>query len=82
MKPIQDVLNKIKWDKREKPEEYVVYYQDNVLKKFVAVRYNDILRVEEGFFVVLVAGRETEIPLHRIREVRRGEVVWRRPVKQ
>ncbi|MBI2124353.1 DUF504 domain-containing protein [Candidatus Pacearchaeota archaeon] len=28
MLPIRHLLNKIKWDKRENPEEYAIYYLD------------------------------------------------------
>ena len=43
------------------------------------IRYNDILRVEDGFIVLEREGAETNIPLHRIRKVtKKGETAWQR----
>jgi uncharacterized protein (UPF0248 family) len=76
---IDALVNKIKWDKRETPEEYSLFYIDRITKKFVEIRYKDIKRIEEGVLVLDRGGEETEIPLHRIREVRKkGVTVWKR----
>ncbi|MBI5065018.1 DUF504 domain-containing protein [Candidatus Woesearchaeota archaeon] len=77
MKPIQAFLNKIKWDKKENPEDYKIYYLD--FKKLTELNYTKIKRLDEGFFVIERNGQETFIPLHRIKKVtRKGEVVWQR----
>ena len=76
---IEDLINKIKWDERENPEDYSLYYLDRITKKLVEIRYKDILKVEEGFVVLEREGEETNIPLHRIRKVtKKGEIVWQR----
>ncbi|MBW2968049.1 DUF504 domain-containing protein [Candidatus Woesearchaeota archaeon] len=76
---IQELINKIKWDDREDPSEYSLSYIDRITLKLIPVKYTDILRVEEGFMVLMKKGEETHIPLHRIREVRKKEVViWQR----
>ena len=79
MIPIKELINKIKWDKREKPEEYTLWFLD--LDKLVEMKYTDIKKLDGNFMVVEKEGEEVEIPLHRIREVRRkGVVVWKREV--
>jgi uncharacterized protein (UPF0248 family) len=77
MIPIKDLINKIKWDKRENPGDYSLSYIDLGKKK--ELTYTDIKRLEGNFMVIERNGEETEIPLHRIREVKKkGRVVWKR----
>mgnify|MGYP001602213330 CR=1 FL=1 len=78
MIPIKDLLNKIRWDKRENPEEYTLFYFDRILNKLVSVPYKKIKRLE-GSFMVLDNEEETNIPLHRIKKVTKNNVVvWER----
>lgn len=76
---IKDFLNKIKWDKRLKPEEYSIFYMDRVENKLIEIKYNDIKRIEGTFMIIDKDLEEVNIPLHRIREVRRNKkLVWKR----
>ena len=78
MQPIQDLLNKIKWDKRENPNDYLIFYYDRILKKLMQIPYNKIKRIE-GSFMVMDNEEESNIPLHRIRKVAKNNaVVWER----
>ncbi|MBS3105977.1 DUF504 domain-containing protein [Candidatus Woesearchaeota archaeon] len=78
MIPIQDLLNKIKWDKRENPSEHMIFYFDRILKKLIKIPYMKIKRIE-GTFMVLDNEEETDIPLHRVKKVtKNNEVVWER----
>lgn len=78
MRPVQEVLNKILWDAREQPEQYVIGYYDRVRGTIIEVPFKDI-RVEEGFMIITRCGEEAMVPLHRIRVVKKaGEVVWAR----
>jgi uncharacterized protein (UPF0248 family) len=78
MQPIQDMLNKIKWDKREKPEQYTIFYYDRILKKLVKIPYTKIKKIE-GSFIVLNNEEESNIPLHRIKKVVKNNIaVWER----
>lgn len=80
MIPIKELINKIKWDKRENPEDYALWFLD--LDKLVEMKYTDIKNIDGNFMVVEKEGEEVEIPLHRIREVRKkGVVVWKRELK-
>lgn len=77
MKPAQDVLNKIKWDKKLKPEEYTVEYLD--FGRLAVVPYTAIKKIEGLFMIIEKNGEETNIPLHRIRIIRqKGEIIWQR----
>jgi uncharacterized protein (UPF0248 family) len=74
-KTVKDLLNKIKWDKREKAEDYDFYYLDRIDKKLKKIAYSDIAGVEGSF----IKTKDKLIPLHRIKEVRkRGQIVLSR----
>jgi len=78
MQPIHELLNKIKWDKRENPKEYSIFYFDRILKKLMQIPYNKIKRIE-GSFMILDNEEESNVPLHRIRKVAKNNaVVWER----
>ena len=78
MQPIKDLLNKIKWDKRENPEQYLIFYYDRILNKLIKIPYTKIKRLE-GSFMVLDNEEESNIPLHRIKKVMKNNVVvWER----
>ena len=78
MQTISDLLNKIKWDKRENPELYSIFYFDRILKKLIEIPYTKIKKVE-GSFMVLDNEEESNIPLHRIKKVTKNNVVvWER----
>ena len=78
MQPIHELLNKIKWDKRENPNDYFIFYYDRILKKLMQIPYNKIKRIE-GSFMVLDNEEESNVPLHRIRKVAKNKfVIWER----
>lgn len=79
MIPIKDLLNKIKWDKRENPDDYAIFYLDKIANKLIEIRYNDIKRIEGTFMVIDKDNEETYIPMHRIKKVKnKDKIVWSR----
>ena len=75
---IGDLLNKIRWDKKLKPEEYTIVYFDRIAEKTFEIPFADLGR-RGGFFFLKVDGGEVNFPLHRIRKVKRnGKVIWER----
>jgi len=77
MQYILDLLNKIKWDKNEKPEDYSIVYFDRVSSRNMEIRFNDIKSIEGSFMVV--GEEESQIPLHRIKQVKKkGIIIWQR----
>lgn len=80
MEPIINIINKIKWDKRESPEDYTIGYEDRVSKQIIEVKFAEIKRIEDNFMVLERNLEEVSIPLHRVRVVKKKEeVVWKRP---
>jgi uncharacterized protein (UPF0248 family) len=76
MQTIRELINKLKWDKKENPKEYVFYYLDK--KELKQLKFEEIKRLDGTFLVV--GEDETYIPMHRVREVRMlGKLIWRRP---
>ncbi|MDP3765761.1 MAG: DUF504 domain-containing protein [Nanoarchaeota archaeon] len=75
---IKILLNKIKWDERESPEQYSIFYYDRILDKLMSIPYKKIKKLE-GSFMVLDNEEESNIPLHRIKKVMKNKVVvWER----
>ena len=71
--PIKQFINKIKFDPREDPDDYVFVYRD--FGKESEIKFTDIKDIEGNFMV----SKTAEIPLHRIRKVlKKGEIVWER----
>jgi len=82
MIPIEELLNKVKWDKKESPEDYVLLYYDRVENTLKEIPLTQV-EVEEGFMKTGIDGKEISIPLHRIKEVKKkGETIWKRPNTQ
>lgn len=75
---IKDFLNKIKWSKEENSDDYSIGYWDNIDKKIVFIKFNEIKKID-GNFLLLDREEETYIPIHRIREVmKKHTIVWKR----
>lgn len=80
MIPIQEYLNKIKWDDRLNPNEFYLYYYDRLEDKLKQIKFTDVKDWGKEFMVVEKDNEQVEIPLHRIKQVRRGKkLVWERP---
>ena len=78
MQTIKSLINKIKWDKRENPEDYVLFYYDRILDRLVELPYGKILKLE-GNFMIIDNEEESNIPLHRVKKLmKKGKVVWER----
>lgn len=81
MIPIIQLLNKIKWDKNENPDEYKIGYLDRVKKEIIFIDFKEII-FEEGnkfSFSYFYDGEMHEIPFHRIKKVlKKGKVIWER----
>lgn len=75
---IKNLLNKIKWDKKETPEQYLIFYFDRIAKKLIQIPYTKIKKLE-GTFMILDNEEESNIPLHRVRKVMKNNAaVWER----
>ena len=76
---IIDLLNKIRWDKREDPSEYIIVYYDRVEDRNKEVKFDKITEIENLFIAVELDDKEISLPVHRIREVKKGSIIiWKR----
>ncbi|MBW2995723.1 DUF504 domain-containing protein [Candidatus Woesearchaeota archaeon] len=91
MQTIKDLINEIKWDPKRNPKDYVLIYIDFGKEK--EIPYTAIKRLEGNFMVLQREGtrpsasegdsslEEVEIPLHRIRKVKKqGKLIWQRKI--
>lgn len=71
----KEFLNKIKWDKRENPKDYSLFYFDRIKKILIEIPYESI--EIEGDFIMTIDGKN--IPMHRIKQIRKNnKLVWER----
>ncbi len=76
MKTEREMLDKIKWAEEDKSAYIIAYKDKDVLKE---IKFTDIKRVEDEFMIIDINGRETNIPLHRIKMIKKnGEIIWQR----
>lgn len=83
MIPIQDLLNRIRWDPEFGKSRFEIGYYDRVLKTIIRVPFNT-LQFEPGdhfsFDLTDALGEVHSIPYHRVHEVYRdGHLIWNRP---
>ena len=76
---INELLNRIKWDKYLKPEEYKLRYFDRVTDSLKEIKFAQIKEFDNFSLIVEKDNREIPLPLHRIREVKKGnKIIWKR----
>lgn len=82
MIPIQDLLNRIRWDEEFGRAEFRIGYYDRIEHGIVLKALADIKFPKDSHGVFEWEDSEGEthtVPLHRIKAVyRNGELIWRR----
>jgi uncharacterized protein (UPF0248 family) len=83
MIPIDQLLDRIRWDPEFGRGQFVLGYHDRVKRCIVRVPLTRIA-FEPGnrfsFTAVEADGSAHDVPRHRVREVwRNGELIWQRP---
>jgi uncharacterized protein (UPF0248 family) len=85
MKPIQQLLSRIRWDETFGRGQFEIGIYDRVEDRILRLPFEKI-HFEEGHhfsFTARIEGEEVTVPFHRIREVyKNGECIWRRPMAQ
>ena len=83
MMPIQELLNRIRWDQEFARGEFALGYYDRIKNKIITVPLKAIHFPEGDHYTFEVLDEEKAVhtvPLHRIREVRKGgALIWQRP---
>ncbi len=81
MIPIQELLNRIRWD-RGFDGEFVLGYDDHLAEGIVRVPLREVTFPTGDHFafeLIDADGMTHSIPYHRVREVlRNGELIWQR----
>lgn len=82
MKPVQEILSRIRWDKEFAKADFVIGYYDRVDEDIVLVPFRDLHFDETDHFAFLVIDEEGtahNIPLHRVKAIYRNqELIWHR----
>jgi len=82
MIPIQDLLNRIRWDEAFGKADFVIGYYDRVADTIIRVPLRKVFFEAGDHFAFELYDDEGElhsIPLHRIKEVYRdGQLIWHR----
>ena len=84
MVPIQSLLHRIRWDEQFGRARFTIGYHDRSRHAIVSVPF-ECIHLEPGdhfaFTAIEADGSVHQVPLHRVREVRRnGELIWQRRV--
>jgi uncharacterized protein (UPF0248 family) len=83
MTPIQDLLNRIRWDAEFARGKFELGYFDRVDRRVVVVSFHQIefpKNEPQVFRLLGPEGRIHRVPFHRVREVYKdGQRVWHRP---
>ena len=78
MEYILDLLNKIKWDDSENPEDYLILHYDRIKDINKELKFTKIKEINNLFLVTEKDDKEINIPLHRIREIRKkAKIIWK-----
>ena len=82
MMPVQDLLNRMRWDKEFGKGHFVIGYYDRNQQRVVRVPFKETWIREDDHFSFAFVDEEGErhaVPLHRIREVYKdGALIWHR----
>ncbi|HTV41131.1 MAG TPA: DUF504 domain-containing protein [Candidatus Sulfotelmatobacter sp.] len=82
MPPIQDLLNRILWDKDFARGKFELGYYDRVERRVITVPFQSVEFPAENpgmFTLVDEEGTFHQIPFHRVREVwKDGQRIWKR----
>ena len=82
MKPIQEHLNRIRWDHEYAKANFSIGYYDRLENKIILLLFQELYFDDNDHFDFQILdedGVTHTIPLHRIKELyRNGELIWSR----
>ena len=80
MKPIHEILNRIRWDKEYASSDFKVGYYDRLEDKVILVPFRELYFDDDDHFDFQILdedGVTHTIPLHRIKELYKdGYLIW------
>ncbi len=69
MKPVQEMLNRIRWDKTWADDEFKIGFYDRVEQRIIIVAFKEIFFPKDDHFAFDVLDHEGErhsVPYHRV----------------
>ncbi|WP_455211738.1 DUF504 domain-containing protein [Kaarinaea lacus] len=82
MKPVQEILNRIRWDEDFANHHFTIAYYDRLEKNLITVDFNDLQFSPDDHFCFYCVDRFGEIhsiPYHRVKEIYSdGILIWHR----
>ena len=82
MQPVQDLLNRIRWDDAFAAADFDIGYYDRVEDRIIRIPFADLnFPADDHFAFELLDsnGGVHRVPFHRVREIyRNGRCIWRR----
>lgn len=86
MIPLQDLLNRIRWDKEFARGDYNLGYYDRIEDRVVIVPLGQVFFSKGDHFsfgLVNERGELISIPFHRVRQIyKNGQLIWSREKKE
>jgi uncharacterized protein (UPF0248 family) len=83
MKPVREMLSRIRWDKIWAGNEFKIGYYDRVEQRILVVSFKEIIFPGENhvsFDVIDHEGKQhSSVPYHRVKAIyRNGRLIWNR----
>jgi uncharacterized protein (UPF0248 family) len=82
MIPIQELLNRIRWDKEFGKGTFEIGYYDHIEQEIIRVPFKEMHFEKGNHFSFQLENNESEmvtIPFHRVRKVYKdGDLIWHR----
>lgn len=82
MQPIQELLDRIRWDVEFAKGDFTIGYYDRMLDRIITVPFRELhFDPADRFFFQAVdeEGEIHSVPFHRVREVHKdGKLIWHR----
>jgi uncharacterized protein (UPF0248 family) len=82
MQPIQEILNRIRWDREFARSEFTIGYYDREEDTIIKIPFKTLHFDEDdhfGFQVLEENGESHNIPYHRVKELYKdGTLIWHR----
>lgn len=82
MQPVQDLLNRIRWDHVYADADFEIGYYDRIKDRIIVVPFATLSFPADDHFAFELfdnAGEVHRVPYHRVREIHRnGSCIWSR----
>jgi uncharacterized protein (UPF0248 family) len=82
MKPIQEILSRIRWDKNLSEDKFKIAYYDRLEKDLIVVPFEQVRFAPDDHFCFYIVDEEGEthsIPYHRVKALYQNDkLIWHR----